>query len=104
MYAIVEVKGKQYKVEKGQEVYVDLLGEKDGATINFDKVLLYNDGKETKVGQPYLAGAAVKATVDKIVKGQKIMVFKFKSKKGFRKRKGHRQQYNKITIKDLSVN
>ncbi len=102
MYAIVEIKGKQYKVEKGQEVYVDLLGKKEGSKIDFKEVLLFNDGKKTSVGQPFVKGVTVKAKIEKEVKGRKIIVFKFKPKKGHRKKKGHRQKYHKITIKDIA--
>ncbi len=101
MYAIVEIKGKQYKVEKGKEVFVDLLGLEDGASHEVKEVLLINDGKNVKVGQPYVEGASVKVKVEKEVKGKKLMVFKFKAKKGFRKRKGHRQRYNKLMIDDI---
>jgi large subunit ribosomal protein L21 len=101
MYAIVEVKGKQYKVEKGKEVYVDLLGVEEGSSVDFDQVLLLDDDKAVKVGAPYVEGAKVKAKVEKQVKGKKLTVFKFRAKKGFRKRKGHRQKYNKLMIEDI---
>jgi large subunit ribosomal protein L21 len=103
MYAIIELKGKQYKVEKGQELYVDLLDSETGSSVEIDKVLLLNDDKNVQVGQPYVTGAAVKVKVEKEVKGQKLVVFKFKRKKRYKKKKGHRQNYNKITVEEILV-
>ena len=103
MYAIVEIKGKQYKVEKGKEVYVDLLDKKAGSKIEFDKVLLVKSDSETKVGQPYIEGAKIKAKVEKEVKGKKIVVFKFRAKKDSKSKQGHRQRYHKITISDIAL-
>jgi large subunit ribosomal protein L21 len=102
MYAIVEVSGKQYKVEKGMKLYVDKLGEKDKAKLVFDKVLFVNDGKDISVGTPYVDGFVVKAeVVDPEIKDKKVIVFKYKNKTGYHKKQGHRQQYTLLTIKDI---
>lgn len=102
MYVIVEVSGKQYKVEKGMKLYVDKLGEKDKAKLVFDKVLFVNDGKDISVGTPYVEGFVVKAeVVDPEVKDKKVIVFKYKNKTGYHKKQGHRQQYTLLTIKDI---
>jgi len=103
MYAIIELKGKQYKVEKGQELYVDLLGAEAGSSVEIDKVLLLNDEKTVQVGQPYLQGASVKVKIEKQVKGQKLVVFKFRRKKRYKKKKGHRQNYHKITVQEITA-
>lgn len=101
MYAIIELKGKQFKVEKGQELYVDLLDSEAGSSVEIDKVLLLNDDKSVQVGQPYVKGATVKVKIEKEVKGQKLVVFKFRRKKRYKKKKGHRQKYNKIVVEEI---
>lgn len=103
MYAIVEVKGKQYKVEKGQEVYVDLVDTEPGSSMDIENVLLVNNEGKVTVGQPYVSGASVKAKVEKMVKGQKLTVFKFRAKKKSKKRQGHRQKYHKLIIEDIKA-
>ncbi|MDD4526528.1 MAG: 50S ribosomal protein L21 [Candidatus Margulisbacteria bacterium] len=103
MYAIVEVSGKQYKVEKGMKLYVDRLGEKDKAKLVLDKVLFVNDGKVISVGTPYVEGYVVKAEViDPEFKDKKVIVFKYKNKTGYHKKQGHRQQYTILNIKDIA--
>ncbi len=102
MYAIVEVSGKQYKVEKGMKLYVDKLGEKDKAKLVLDKVLFVSDGKDISVGTPYVDGVVVKAeVVDPEFKDKKVIVFKYKNKTGYHKKQGHRQQYTLLNIKDI---
>ncbi len=103
MYAIVEVAGKQYKVEKGMDLFVDKLGEEVNAKITLDKVLYFTDGKKVEIGTPYVTGASVKAEVkDPAYKDKKIIVFKYKNKTGYHKKQGHRQQYTLLAIKDIS--
>jgi len=101
MYAIVDIKGHQYKVEKGKEVYVDLLDANEGDVVELDKVLYYNNGNIVKIGSPYVDGVKIKAKLEKEVKGKKLIVFKFRAKKGYRKKKGHRQKYHKLVIEDI---
>jgi len=98
MYAIIVTGGKQLKVEVGSEIYVEKLDVEANTEVTFDKVVLVSDGT-TKVGAPYVEGAKVTATVNKHGKGQKIMIFKYKQKKGStRRRQGHRQPYTKCTV------
>ncbi|OCN03666.1 50S ribosomal protein L21 [Erysipelotrichaceae bacterium MTC7] len=98
MYAIIETGGKQIKVEKGQSIFVEKLDVNAGDKVTFDKVVLVSD-KATKIGTPYVEGAKVQATVEKQGKAKKIIVYKYKAKKGSSHRKqGHRQPYTKLTI------
>jgi len=99
MFAIVEITGKQYKVEKGDVFTVEKLKDnKEGDKIKTDKVLLKNDGKVTAIGAPYVSGASVEFTVVEHGKGEKIRVFKKKAKKRYERTQGHRQQYTKVEI------
>ncbi|MBQ1878549.1 MAG: 50S ribosomal protein L21 [Erysipelotrichaceae bacterium] len=101
MYAIIETGGKQLKVEEGQAIFVEKLDAEPESEVVFDKVILVSD-KTLKVGAPYVEGAKVTAVVDKQGKGRKIMIFKYKPKKGStRRRQGHRQPYTKLTIKAI---
>jgi large subunit ribosomal protein L21 len=102
MYALVEFQGKQYKAEKGALIKVDKIEAEPGAAINIDKVLLVS-GDSVKVGSPYVQGAKVSATVESHGKDSKIIVFKYKPKKDYRRKQGHRQQYSIIKIKDISA-
>jgi len=102
MVAIVELKGKQYQVEKGKEIYVDLTGNETGSTFTIDQVLLVKNGNDVKVGQPYVSGASVTFKVEKEVKGEKLTVFKFRRKKRYKKLKGHRQKYQKLVVESLA--
>ncbi len=103
MYAIVEIAGQQIKVEKDRFVYVNRLDAETGADVTFDKVLLVDNGGDVSVGAPTVSGASVAATVVEHVKGEKIIVFKKKRRKGYRKKNGHRQQYTKIMISGISL-
>ena len=94
MFAIIETGGKQYKVSEGDELFVEKLDAEAESEIVFDKVLMV----EGKVGTPYVEGATVKATVEKHGKGKKIIVYKYKSKKNYHKKQGHRQPYTKVKI------
>ena len=94
MFAIIETGGKQYKVSEGDEIFIEKLDMEANAEVVFDKVLMAGP----KVGSPYLEGATVKATVEKHGKGKKIIVYKYKSKKNYHKKQGHRQPYTKVKI------
>ncbi|SDI92813.1 50S ribosomal protein L21 [Salimicrobium sp. PL1-032A] len=102
MYAIIETGGKQVKVEQGQEVYVEKLDAADGETVTFDKVLFVG-GDDTKVGAPYVDGASVTAKVDKHGRQKKITVFKYKPKKNYKRKQGHRQPYTKVVIDKIDA-
>ena len=102
MYAIIETGGKQYKVEQGDVVFVEKLGVEEGETVTFDKVLVVG-GDDVKVGTPYDDGASVEASVVKNGKDKKIIVYKYKSKKGYHKKQGHRQPYTKVEIKAINA-
>ena len=102
MYAIVEVAGKQYKVTKGLNLYVNLLHQEAKKKISLDKVLLINDSKQVIIGTPYIEGAVVKATVKApMIKDQKVIVYKYKNKTGYHKKQGHRQQYTVLEIDEI---
>jgi len=102
MYALVEFKGKQYKAEKGALLKVDLIDAQPGTAIDIDTVILVS-GDTVKVGAPYVSGAKVSATVESHGKDEKIIVFKYKPKKDYRRKQGHRQQYSIIKIGDISA-
>lgn len=102
MYAVIETGGKQYKVEQGDVVFIEKLGADEGETVTFDKVLMVG-GDEVKVGAPYVDGASVEASVLKNGKDKKIIVYKYKSKKGYHKKQGHRQPYTKVEIKAINA-
>ncbi|HUX41009.1 MAG TPA: 50S ribosomal protein L21 [Rectinemataceae bacterium] len=100
MYAVVEINGKQYRAEKGSTLSVDRFDAEKGASVSFDKVLLLG-GESLKVGAPYVAGAAVRATVKDEIKGDKVIIFKHKAKKDYRLTQGHRQRYTLVTVDDI---
>ena len=104
MYAIIETGGKQYKVEKDQILHVENLNIEEGGEVVFDKVLVVSgdDGAIT-VGKPYVKGATVKASVLKNGKSKKIIVFKYKAKKNQIKKRGHRQPFTRVEIKELAI-
>ncbi|TVP84513.1 MAG: 50S ribosomal protein L21 [Alkalicoccus sp.] len=102
MYAIIETGGKQVKVTEGQEVYVEKLDVEAGDTVTFDRVLLVG-GDETKVGSPIIDGATVTGKVEKNGRGKKLTVFKYKAKKNYRRKQGHRQPYTKVTIDKIDA-
>ena len=104
MYAIVEISGKQYKVQEGDIVFVDRLEElEEGKTTTFDKVLFISDGDKVTVWTDTVKGAKVKATVVGHGKAKKILVYKYKAKKNQRKTRGHRQPYTKIQIEKITT-
>lgn len=98
MYAVVEIAGQQFKVSPAQKLFVPKLNSETGSKVTFEKVLLVGDEKKTTVGTPFVKGAAVEATVLRHVKDDKVMVFKKKKRKGFKVRRGHRQQFTEIEI------
>ena len=102
MYAIIETGGKQYKVAEGDVVFVEKLDVEAGETVTVDKVLVVADGEDVKVGAPYVDGASVTADVVKNGKDKKIIVYKYKPKKGYHKKQGHRQPYTKLEIKKIN--
>jgi len=101
MYAIVDIAGKQYKAEKDKFLYAPLMDEEEGAKIDFNKVLLVDNDGKIKVGSPTVKGAKVSAKVLEHVKGDKVIVFKKKRRKGYRVKNGHRQQFSKVLIEDI---
>ena len=102
MYVIVEMQGQQFKVEKGQKLFVHYTGAENGVELEFDKVLLVGDGKKVTVGTPTVKGAKVVAeVVSSIVRGDKVLIFHKKRRKGHRKLNGHRQNFSEIVIKNI---
>jgi large subunit ribosomal protein L21 len=102
MYALVEFKGKQYKAEKGALLKVDKIDAEPGTAIDIDTVLMVS-GDTVSVGSPYVQGAKVSATVESHGKDDKIVVFKYKPKKDYRRKQGHRQQFSIIKIGEIAV-
>ena len=100
-YAIVETGGKQYRVAPGQKIDIDALGAVEGENIELSRVLLIADGKDTVVGTPTIDGARVTATCLSEGKGDKVVVFKYKPKVRYRRKKGHRQLHSKLEIKEI---
>jgi large subunit ribosomal protein L21 len=101
MYAIVEIAGQQFKVERGNKVYVHRLEANEGAKIEFDKVLLLDNGGKISVGNPTVDGAKVAATVISHLKGDKVIIFKKKRRKGYQKWNNHRQSFTQILIQGV---
>ena len=103
MYAIVEIAGQQFKVAKDQKLFVHRLTDKQGTKVSFDKVYLLDDGKKVTLGAPAITGASVEAKVVKHLKGDKVIVFKKKRRKGYRKKNGHRQSFTELSITGIKV-
>ena len=101
MYAIIETGGKQYRVEKDEVLDVELLDSEVGKAIEFTKVLFINDDKQIKVGAPYVEKSSVKGELIAEVKGEKVLSFKFKRRKGVRRKVGHRQKYHRVKITEI---
>lgn len=104
MYAIVEIAGQQFKVAKDQKVFVHRLAGEEGDSVSFDKVLLTGDGDNITLGAPAIEGALVDAKITRHLKGDKVIVFKKKRRKGYRVKNGHRQSLTEISIEGISVN
>ena len=103
MYAIVEIAGQQFKVAKDQKVFVNRLPEAEGEKVQFSNVMLLEDGKNITIGAPAIEGAAVEAKVIKHLKGDKVIVFKKKRRKGYRVKNGHRQYLSEIVIEGITA-
>ena len=101
MYAIVEIAGQQFKVSKDQKVYVHRLASEEGSKVSFDKVLLLDDNGSVTLGAPAVEGASVEAKVLQHLKGDKVIVFKKKRRKGYKKKNGHRQSFTQILIEGI---
>ncbi|WP_232468419.1 50S ribosomal protein L21 [Alkalitalea saponilacus] len=103
MYAIVTIAGQQFKVEKDRKVFVHRLSADEGASVEFDEVLLVEDESGVKIGAPVVEGAKVTAKVLSHLKGDKVIVFKKKRRKGYKKKNGHRQYLSQIQIEDIQI-
>ena len=103
MYAIVEIAGQQFKVAKDQKVYVHRLQGDEGSSVSFNKIYLLDDGTQVTLGAPAITGASVEAKVVKHLKGDKVIVFKKKRRKGYRVKNGHRQSLTEILIQSISA-
>ena len=103
MYAIIETGGKQYKVAEGDVIKVEKLAVEEGQEYSFDKVLVVAKDSDVTVGAPYVSGAKESASVLGEGKAKKVIVYKYKSKKGFHKKKGHRQPFTELQIKAISL-
>ena len=103
MYAIVEIAGQQFKVAKDQKVYVHRLKEAEGSKVTFNKVMLLDDDKNVTIGAPAIEGAAVTAKILGHLKGDKVIVFKKKRRKGYKKKNGHRQYLSEIQIESIAA-
>ena len=103
MYALVEILGKQYKAEEGKAVQVDLVDAEVGAQVTYDSVLAVVNGEDVRFGAPYVAGASVVATLQSNIKGDKVRVYKYHRRKGYRRTQGHRQQYSNLTIDKINA-
>ena len=103
MYAIIETGGKQYKVQQGDVLYIEKLSAADGESVTFDRVLAVSKDGSLVAGTPVVAGATVTGKVEKHGKGAKITVYKYRPKKNYRRKQGHRQPYTKVTIESIQA-
>ena len=103
MYAVIATGGKQYRVEQGETIEVEKLGAEAGATIEFAEVLLVADGERIQVGAPHVSGAKVTAQVIDEKKGPKLTIYKYRRRKGYRRKTGHRQTYTRLKITSISA-
>jgi len=103
MYAIIETCGRQYKVTKGDVVFFEKLDAEEGKKVTFDNVVLVSDDKKIQIGNPYVKGVKVEGKVISHGKGKKIIVFKMKPKKNYRRKQGHRQPYTKVEITNIKL-
>ena len=103
MIAIVETGGKQYKVEEGKYVDIELLDAKEGDSVNLDKIVMIVDGQNSKIGQPYVSDATIKGKILKNGKDKKVVVYKMHRKKGYRRKQGHRQQFSRLMVESIDI-
>ncbi|TBL81623.1 50S ribosomal protein L21 [Paenibacillus thalictri] len=103
MYAIIETGGKQYKVQEGDVLYIEKLEAGEGESVTFDRVLAVSKESGLVIGAPTVSGANVSAKVEKQGKGRKIIVYKYKAKKNYHKKQGHRQPYTKVVIEKIQA-
>jgi large subunit ribosomal protein L21 len=103
MYAIIETGGKQYKVQEGDVLFIEKLNAAEGDVVSFDRVLAVSKESGLVVGAPLVSGAAVSAKVERHGKGAKIIVYKYKAKKNYRKKQGHRQPYTKVVVEKINA-
>ncbi len=103
MYAIIKTGGKQYKVQEGDVVFIERLAAEEGSAVKFDEVVVVSKDGTTNVGTPVLDGVSVDAKVLSHGKDKKIIVFKYKPKKGYKKKQGHRQPYTKVQIEKINA-
>ncbi len=103
MYAVIKTGGKQYKVSPGEVLRVEKLDADVGSQVEFNEVLLYSDGSKVEVGRPLVDGAVVKAEVLEHGKGKKVVVMKKKRRKGYKVKRGHRQPYTSVEVKEITV-
>ena len=103
MYAIIESCGKQYKVAEGDVIFFEKLDTEEGKKVTFDNVILVSDDKKVEVGAPYVKGVKVEGKVVSHGKGKKILVYKYKAKKNYRRTQGHRQPYTKVEITKIKT-
>jgi large subunit ribosomal protein L21 len=101
MYALVQILGKQYKAEAGARLKIDRLAQAQGEEVRFDNVLLTSDAGKVTIGSPFVSGVAVKAVVESHELAKKVVVFKFKRRKDYRKKRGHRQQYTVVRVESI---
>jgi large subunit ribosomal protein L21 len=101
MYAVIQTGGKQYRVKSGEQLKIEALPAEVGAAVSFDRVLMLGEGDGIRVGAPFVAGAAVKATVVSQGRGEKIRIFKLRRRKHFAKTQGHRQSYTEVRIDEI---
>ncbi len=103
MYAMVEIQGRQYKAEEGSLLKVNKIAADEGATLEFDHVLMLRDEEKVSIGTPYVTGAKVKAVLEGSGRDPKVVVFKYKRRKDYRLRQGHRQDYTLIRVKEIAA-
>ena len=101
MYVIVDIQGQQFKVQKDQKLFVHRINASEGDSVEFDKVLLIENDNDITIGSPTVEGAKVVVEILSHVKGDKVLVFKKKRRKGYRKLNGHRQQFSQVIVKDI---
>ncbi len=102
MYALVVIKGKQYKASKGDVLRVDKIDKEKGEAVEWNSVVMLRGDNEVKIGTPYVSGSTVKARVEDHIKDKKVIIFKYKRRKNYRRKRGHRQQYTLVKIEDIT--